>query len=169
MDVRIIKSGLECEGRLSRALFDLWFDLKRGRPVPLAGDFDFLVRPELVRHLIVLNKSASTAGLKVTYTGSEVTRLFGRDDMNRKMSDVLGHSADDKTWALYDANTQKILDLCFEKVGAVLNGPGRLSFTPEKFLRFESLTVPFVDAEGKIVQTLSIFDLFGVRIDLGKR
>lgn len=168
MDVRTIERPEECEGRLSAMLFDLWLDLKEGAVAPLAPDFDYFDRPKLVPHLIILQTCAGSSDFTVTFTGSEVIRLFGKDDMTHMVSELLGPDTGGAQWAEYNANTQVIIDLCRKEIKPVLNGPGLLSFVPDHYLRFESLTVPFVDVAGALSQTISVFDLFGQNIDLAR-
>lgn len=157
-DARVIDDAQECEGNLTLELFNWWYDLKAGRPAPLYYEFDHLDRPKLVKHLILLKAEQGSSDLVVKYTGVEVTRLFGRDDMSDTVSHMLSEDEGDPQWADYNTNTQMIIDLCRKEIRPVLNGPKLFNFPLNRSRRFESLTVPFVDEARAVNQTVSIFD-----------
>lgn len=157
--VRVIENGDAFEGALTLELFEWWHEMTAGRAAPLYYEFDLLDHPKLAKHLILLKAVPGTSELVVKYTGVEVTKLFGRDNMYDTVSDMLGEDEGDPQWAEYNANTQLIIDLCLREIRPVLNGPKLLNFPHSRHRRFESLTVPFVDETGVVNQTVSIFDL----------
>ena len=121
-EARVIDDADECQGSLTAELFDWWHDLKAGRTAPLDYEFDYLDRPKLAKHLILLKAQRGSSDLVVKYTGTEVTRLFGRDNMSDTVSDMLSEDEGDPQWAEYNTNTQIIIDLCRKEIAPVLNG-----------------------------------------------
>lgn len=157
-DARVINDAEECQGDLTAELFDWWHDLKAGRRAPLHYEFDHLDRPKLVKHLIILKALRGSSELVIKYTGTEVTRMFGRDIMSDTVNDALSEDEGDPQWAKYNTNTQIIIDLCRKEIQPVINGPKLLNLPSSRYRRFESLTVPFVDETGAVNQTASLFD-----------
>lgn len=157
-DARVINDPDEFQGNLTLELFDWWHDLRAGRRAPLDYEFDHLDRPKLAKHLILLKAPPGLSELVIKYTGTEVTKMFGRDIMSDTVNDALSEDEGDLQWAKYNTNTQIIIDLCRKEIQPVINGPKLLNLPSSRYRRFESLTVPFVDETGAVNQTASLFD-----------
>lgn len=156
---RAISGVDECSYELTRMLFELWDELRGNRRAPLASNFDYLHRPELLDHLIVTKVLLDPLDFETKYFGNNLFQVFNKTDNYRTVNDVFERTRGNPASSDFIANSVKVLETCYERRSPVVNGPRQLDWVEKNFIRYESLTVPFGDDEGVVTQLASVLHL----------
>lgn len=159
---RIVTNGTQCQNDKLRLLYDLWHDLKGEVSLPLATGFDYITYPEFLDTLIVFSVLGDPFDLKYEYNGSKLTQLFHSEVTGqtlREIEKVPEVVPDGQTFA---SRSLDMMYQCVEERLPLLNGPKRIPVSQQDFILFESLTTPFVDAEGAVTRLVSLVDIKNV-------
>lgn len=156
---RFISSAGECENQLTGLLIELWNALRGDLPAPLASSFDYLDRPKLLSNLIVSQALHDPVDFKLKYFGNDLTKIFETLDTKTTIREVVDRNRDNPESEVFVVSSMEIMTLCSQECRPVINGPRQLDWTRKNFVRYESLTVPFVDAQSTVALLATVMDL----------
>jgi hypothetical protein len=149
----------ECESQLTRLLFELWDDLREGLPSPIVSSFDYLHRPRLLSNLIISQVLRDPVDFKLKYFGNDLTKIFETLDTKSTIREVVDRNRGNPASEAFVVNSMEIMTRCTQECRPVINGPRQLDWAEKNFVRYESLSGPFVDAQNTVVQLATVMDL----------
>lgn len=158
---RFVWSAEDCASELTRTFYELWDELRGDQAAPVVSSFDYLHRPEFLARLIVFKVLPEPLDFEQKYFGSDLFRIFEKKEFKPSVMQVYDATRDNPATNDFVADSVAIVTTCHETGRPLLNGPKQINWVPKSFIRYESLTVPFVDTEGVVVTLATVvhFDL----------